>query len=165
VDAAARIDLPRPRRKEPHLIELVDVTDDQGRVVSPEWLAKSEAVHRQLRKFSTPYAVALAEVFAGGGRMRVAVVDGEVAGVAVHRTYVNTSAGKRMYVDDLVTDEARRSSGVGAALLRSLETTARAQGCRLLTLDSGTWRRRAHGFYLREGMEIDAFHFTKPLDP
>jgi GNAT superfamily N-acetyltransferase len=147
------------------MTELIDVTDDAGRVVRPDWLARSEAVHRQLRKFQRPYPEAMAEVFAGGGRMRIAVVDGEVAGVAVHRTHVNTCDGRMMYVDDLVTDETRRSAGVGAALLRSLEASARADGCRMLRLDSGTWRRRAHQFYLREKMEIDAFHFTKSLVP
>ena len=145
------------------MIELVDVTDGGGDVVEPGWLARSEGVHRQLRTFAEPYATVMRRVFDGGGRMRVAVVDGEVVGVAVHRTHHNTCDGRMMYVDDLVTDERRRSSGVGSALLRSLEASARADGCRTLRLDSGTWRRRAHQFYLREKMEIDALHFAKRL--
>lgn len=145
------------------MIEIVDVTDDQGRIARPEWLEKSEAVHRELRDFRNPYATVLARVFAGGGRMRVAVVGGAVAGVAVWRIYEKTHPGLQLYVDDLVTAAARRSSGVGAALLRSLETTARERGCLLLELDSGTARKRAHAFYLRERMEIGAFHFVKPL--
>jgi GNAT superfamily N-acetyltransferase len=143
--------------------ELIDVTSADGRIAHPDWLARSEAVHRQLRDFREPYAVVMARVFAGGGRLRIAVVDGEVRGVAVYRVYENTHAGLLMYVDDLVTDAARRSTGVGAALLRSLERTSRDLGCRMFELDSGTQRRRAHAFYLRERMEITAFHFTKPL--
>jgi len=144
-------------------VEILDVTDDAGRIVRPEWLARAEAVHRELREFRDPYAAVLARVFAGGGRMRIAALDGEVAGVAVWRVYEKTHPGLQMYVDDLVTSSARRSSGVGAALLRSLEDTARDRGCLLLELDSGTARKRAHAFYLRERMEIGAFHFVKPL--
>lgn len=147
------------------MTELIDVTGPDGRVAHPDWLARSETVHRQLREFRDPYASAMARVFAGGGRMRVAVVGGEVAGVAVYRVHENTHAGLLMYVDDLVTDDARRSAGVGAALLASLESSARELGCRLFSLDSGTQRRRAHAFYLRERMEITAFHFTKSLVP
>lgn len=145
--------------------ELIDVTTPDGRIVHPDWLARSESVHRQLRDFRDSYAAAMARVFAGGGRMRIAVVDGEVAGVAVYRVYENTFAGLLMYVDDIVTDSARRSTGVGAALLGSLEATARERGCRIFDLDSGTQRRRAHAFYFRERMLITAFHFTKELAP
>jgi GNAT superfamily N-acetyltransferase len=124
---------------------------------------RSERVHRQLREFRLPYAEALARVFSGGGRMRVAVRDGNVAGVAVWRAFEKTDAGMQMYVDDLITDETLRSSGVGGALLRSLEETARALGCAMFELDSGTHRRRAHAFYFRERMAIAAYHFVKPL--
>jgi GNAT superfamily N-acetyltransferase len=145
------------------LPELIDVTDAEGRIVNVDWLRRSERVHRQLREFRDDYVAVMVRVFAGGGRMRVAAVGGEVVGVAVHRVYENTHAGLLMYVDDLVTDDRRRSTGIGAALLRSLEASARELGCRLLSLDSGTQRRRAHAFYLRERMEITSFHFAKAL--
>jgi GNAT superfamily N-acetyltransferase len=144
-------------------MEIIDVTDEEGRVVHPDWLARAEPVHRELREFRDPYDVVLRRVFAGGGRMTVAVVGGEVAGVAVWRIHEKTHPGLQLYVDDLVTAAARRSTGVGAALLRSLEATARDRGCLQLELDSGTARKRAHAFYLRERMEIGAFHFVKPL--
>jgi GNAT superfamily N-acetyltransferase len=66
-------------------------------------------------------------------------------------------------VDDLITDEARRSSGVGRALLGYLEQKARAAGFDNLTLDSGTQRLQAHKFYFREGMAVTSFHFMKKL--
>jgi GNAT superfamily N-acetyltransferase len=141
--------------------ELIDVTAADGRIAHPEWLARAEAVHRQLRDFREPYALVMARVFAGGGRMRVAVVDGGVRGVAVYRVHENTHPGLHMYVDDLVTDAASRSSGVGAALLSSLETTARERGCVALKGDSGTARQRAHAFYFRQGYAIIGFHFNK----
>jgi GNAT superfamily N-acetyltransferase len=143
--------------------DLIDVTDPAGRIVRPDVLAAAEATHRELREFAEPYAAVMARVFAGGGRMRVAVEDDDVLGVAVFRVYESTFPGVRLYVDDLVTTSQRRSTGVGKALLASLEATARDLGCAGLALDSGTARRRAHGFYLREKLEITAFHFFKKL--
>ena len=145
------------------MLELISVTDDAGRVVRADWLARAERIHRQLREFREPYADVLARVFAGGGRMRIAVRAGEVAGVAIWRAFEKTDAGMQMYVDDLIIDEAVRSTGVGAALLRSLQETARTLGCTMFELDSGTQRRRAHAFYFRERMIISSFHFVNPL--
>jgi hypothetical protein len=91
-------------------------------------------------------------------------VDGPVVtGVAVYRVHENTFQGKQLYVDDLVTDEKRRSTGVGRALLSYLEQKARAAGLENLALDSGTQRQQAHKFYFREGMVVTSFHFGKRL--
>lgn len=68
--------------------------------------------------------------------------------------------GKHIYVDDLVTAEAHRSRGAGAAMLAWLEDYARAEGCGQLHLDSGVQRFRAHRFYLREGFVIASHHFS-----
>jgi GNAT superfamily N-acetyltransferase len=55
-------------------------------------------------------------------------------------------------VDDLVTDEAHRSRGIGRTLLRPSGTTsAQDLQCDVLALDSGTQRTDAHRFYFREG--------------
>jgi GNAT superfamily N-acetyltransferase len=81
----------------------------------------------------------------------------------VYRIYENTVHGLKMYVDDLVTDEGRRSTGVGHALMEHLQDIARKAGCTTYTLDSGTHRQQAHKFYFREGMVITAFNFNKPL--
>ncbi len=143
---------------------IVDVTDAQGRVSQPGWLTKAERVHRQLRPaLPADYAAKMARVFAGGGRMCVAAEGDAVAGVAVYRVHENTADGVKMYVDDLVTDEARRSNGVGRTLLAHLEQRARTGGCEAFTLDSGTHRQQAHKFYFREGMVVTSFHFAKKL--
>jgi len=39
-----------------------------------------------------------------------------------------------------------------------LKAEARGLGCARLQLDSGTFRKDAHAFYLREGVRIEAFH-------
>src|ERR1043166_7617064 len=91
-------------------LTIVDVTDVHGEILSNEWLAKSESTHRQLRpQIPKNYLEKMNRVFAGGGRMCVAVEDKNVIGVAVYRIYENTFCGVHMYVDDLITDEAHRS--------------------------------------------------------
>ena len=146
------------------MTRIVEITDDAGAVVAADWFAKAERVHRQLRTaLPEAYAEKMKRVFAGGARMCVALEGAEVAGVAVYRIYENTFQGRQLYVDDLVTDEARRSSGVGRALLGYLERKARAAGLDNLALDSGTQRQQAHKFYFREGMVATAFHFGKRL--
>lgn len=145
-------------------IQIVDVTDVLGKVVEPDWLKKAQFVHRQLRPdLPNDYQAKMQRVFTGGGRMSIAVVEGEVAGVAVFRVYENTVTGIHMYVDDLVTDETQRSSGVGNALLGHMQAQAKRLDCNTFTLDSGTQRQQAHKFYFREGMTVIAFHFAKSL--
>ncbi|MFD6131921.1 GNAT family N-acetyltransferase [Streptomyces diastaticus] len=90
-------------------------------------------------------------------------VEGGCAGVAGWQVITNTSAVRKLYVDDLVTAEATRSTGVGRELLAYLEDRARELDCRVLDLDSGTRRTDAHRFYLRERFSIRSFHFSKPL--
>ncbi|MBK7016842.1 MAG: GNAT family N-acetyltransferase [Sulfuritalea sp.] len=143
---------------------LVEVTGAAGEILAPDWLARAEPVHRQLRDRLPPdYARRLGEVFAGGGRMTLATEGGEVRGVAVWRIVQNTYEGCRLYIDDLVADSAHRSRGVGRFLLAGLEARARALGCDVVALDSGTQRGAAHRFYFREGFVIPSFSFRKTL--
>jgi GNAT superfamily N-acetyltransferase len=143
---------------------IVAVTDDEGRVVEPEWLARAARVHRQLRpQLPDDYESALRRILASGAGMAVAVERDAVAGVAVFRWHDNTAEGRKFYIDDLVTDEARRGHGVGRAMLRYLEGEARRLGCQAMVLDSGTQRTRAHKFYFREDFFITSFNFKKQL--
>ncbi|MEV8535457.1 GNAT family N-acetyltransferase [Streptomyces sp. NPDC051211] len=91
--------------------------------------------------------------------------DGTCVGAAGWRIVDNTSTLRQLYVDDLVTSESARSTGVGHQLLAHLEAHARDAGCYELDLDSGTHRTDAHRFYLRERLDIVAFHFAKSLKP
>ncbi|MET9438605.1 GNAT family N-acetyltransferase [Streptomyces sp. NPDC006551] len=90
--------------------------------------------------------------------------DGTCVGAAGWRIIDNTSSIRKLYVDDLVTAATARSTGVGHGLLAYLEERAREAGCLELNLDSGTQRTDAHRFYLRERLDIVAFHFTKSLE-
>jgi GNAT superfamily N-acetyltransferase len=88
---------------------------------------------------------------------------GEVVAVAGYRITENLSAGRVLYVDDLVTDAGRRSEGHGARLLAWLADRARSEGCAKLDLDSGVWRTDAHRFYHAQGMTTFAHHFRLDL--
>ncbi|WP_263771781.1 GNAT family N-acetyltransferase [Propionivibrio soli] len=145
-------------------LRAIAVTDDAGSVIEPEWLARAEPVHRQLRpQLPADYAGRLARVFANGAHLAV-VADGEVVVcVAVWRLIENTYEGRRLYVDDLVSDETRRSQGAGKLMLDWLEGRARALGADVLALDSGVQRARAHRFYFREGLHISSFSLKKVL--
>ena len=145
-------------------LAVLDVTGSDGSVVEQEWLARAELVHRQLRGgLPSDYAGRLRAVFASGARMSVVTEAQAVRGVALWRLIENTYEGRRLYIDDLVTDEAHRSRGIGRALLQHLERHAQNMQCDVLALDSGTQRTDAHRFYFREGMVIPSFCFRKTL--
>ncbi|MEV6898918.1 GNAT family N-acetyltransferase [Amycolatopsis sp. NPDC051372] len=88
---------------------------------------------------------------------------GQPLAAAGYRTLV-TSRGRVLFVDDLVTDEASRSQGVGARLMGELKTLGRRGGCVRLELDSGVANPHAHRFYLRHRLDITAFHFAGPVE-
>jgi GNAT superfamily N-acetyltransferase len=145
-------------------VVVLPVTNAARDVVNADLLAGAERVHRQLRPhLPAAYVVRMKEVFAGGAEMAVAVINGEVAGVTVFRVLEKTHSGRDLYCDDLVTDEDRRSTGVGHALMRYMEGVCRARECDTFSLDSGTQRREAHKFYFREGMTITSFHFDRKV--
>ena len=61
--------------------------------------------------------------------------------------------GKHMYIEDLVTDSERRSSGLGGAMMDWLKGHARENGCEQIHLDSGVQRFPAHRFYASRGVQ------------
>lgn len=142
-------------------MKIVEVFAESGQIVGGAWLARAEGVHRQLRPhLPADYAAKMARVLADA-RMVLAVDGDTVLGLAVYRWHENTFDGIKFYIDDLVTDESRRSGGVGHALIAHLEAAARKLGVSGLVLDSGTQRTRAHKFYFREGFVITSFNFKK----
>lgn len=100
---------------------------------------------------------------AGGYRLACVREDGAVTAVAGFHVRENLPWGRHLYVDDLVTDAGRRSTGAGRALLEWLVAHARAAGCGRIELDSGVQRFAAHRFYLRERFEISSHHFSLDL--
>ena len=145
-------------------MRIVKITTVGGNITEPDWLARAESVHRQLRPhLPAEYAERMKEIFATGVEMWIAEDRSNVLGVAVFRIIENTHAGRKLYVDDLVTDEKKRSTGVGNLLLDGLTIEARSRNCQTIDLDSGTHRTDAHRFYFRERMVVRVFGFSKPL--
>jgi GNAT superfamily N-acetyltransferase len=94
----------------------------------------------------------------------VAEDDGRVAGFLdmEYRVRLNFTT-PQAWIPDLIVDEGSRGLGIGRALLEQAEELAREHGCWSMTLESATWRERAHAFYLREGWEETGKAFSKVL--
>ncbi|HEY0215628.1 MAG TPA: GNAT family N-acetyltransferase [Cellulomonas sp.] len=139
---------------------LVDLTRGD-----PRWAA-ALPVLQELRPHLTADLLdqVLAEGEPQGLRFTAVFEDETCAAVAGWRVLANTSAIRKLYVDDLVTSAATRSAGHGATLLHALTERAREAGCQVLDLDSGVQRHGAHRFYLRERLVINAHHFTLRLE-
>lgn len=142
-------------------MNIVEVFSEGGQIAGSEWLMRAERIHRQLRPhLPADYPEKMRRVLEAA-RMALAVENDAVLGLAVYRWHENTFDGLKFYIDDLVTDDERRSEGVGHALVAHLEEAARNLGASGLVLDSGTQRTQAHKFYFREGFVIPAFNFKK----
>lgn len=120
-------------------------------------------VLRELRPHLTAetFASVYGEAYPQGLRYIAAYDNDRCVGVAGWRVVASTSTMRKLYVDDLVTTQARRSHGVGAALIAELGSRALAADCRVLDLDSGVQRAEAHRFYMRQGFAISSFHFAR----
>ncbi len=94
-----------------------------------------------------------------GFQVAAVKLGGEIVGATGFRLCRSLGWGKFLYVDDLVTDEKHRSTGVGKAAFDWLVAHAREHGCAELRLDSAVYRHGAHRFYLRERMDIACFNF------
>lgn len=131
-----------------------------------EQILATHVVMRQLRPHLTAddYLQRVRRMMQTDGyRLAAATEEGAVRAVAGYRFIEMLYCGKILVVDDLVTDETTRSRGFGKELLDWLVEQARARGCDQLHLDSGVQRDRAHRFYFREGLVVNAFHFWRPV--
>ncbi len=145
-------------------MKIIPITNAVSDIIEREWLVQSESVHRQLRPhLPADYIGRMKQVFSSGAEMAVATNDGVVRGVCVFRVLEKTFNGRDLYCDDLVTDETKRSTGVGNMLMQYMEKLAMERGCDTFSLDSGCQREQAHKFYFREDMTITSFHFVKTL--
>lgn len=95
---------------------------------------------------------ALGEAIAdGGAEVFVADDAGELVGFCT--AYLDLHSvrfGPRVWVEDLAVDPARRSQGIGKALLDAAKAWARERGATHLELDSAFSREAAHRFYESE---------------
>ena len=99
----------------------------------------------------------------GGYRLLALWRSEEAAALAGWRIQENLLFGLHAYVDDLITRERDRSSGLGASLLTFVGEEARALGCRKLVLGTAVENVAAQRFYLRQGMRNIGMSFVKEL--
>lgn len=136
------------------------------KIASDEQVLATRDVMRQLRPNvpAKEYLATVRRMMETDGYQLAAVYDGEtVRAVAGYRFMEMLYCGKIMYVDDLNTDETKRSKGYGKELMDWLKDEAKAHGCGQLHLDSGVQRENTHRFYFRERLTINCYHFRVVL--
>jgi len=136
-----------------------------GLAHTPEQIGRCSSVMRELRPHiqAVDFAARVLHQQKEWYELAFLELDGVVRSVAGFRILNLLFSGRTLYIDDLVTHEADRSRGFGAALFDWVVEHARAQGCERLTLDSGVQRFAAHRFYLNRGMDITSHHFDLKL--
>jgi GNAT superfamily N-acetyltransferase len=135
-------------------------------LTTDEDILAARGVMRQLRPQipEADYLSTVRRMMQTDGYLQAAVFDGDaVVAVAGYRFMEMLYAGRTLYVDDLNTDDTRRSHGYGKALMDWLKREARERGCVQLQLDSGVQREQTHRFYFREGLTINCYHFRIDL--
>ncbi|CAF1204076.1 unnamed protein product [Adineta ricciae] len=150
-------------------------TQDQIKIVDISDLAKNEDILSRtedvLQQFGpglssdeTAYADQIRNICqTGPAHMLVAISNDEkkdVLGVAIYRLSHHLKYSQFIYCDDLITDENKRSLGVGRALMNAMKHEAERLGLNRIALDSDCQQGRAHKFYHREGFRIDQFEMT-----
>lgn len=85
---------------------------------------------------------------------RVAILDGTMAGFAIHHHHASTwVAGDDCYLEDLFLAPSARGMGLGRALIDDLITLSRAKGCKRLywhTDRENATARRLYDHYVKE---------------
>ena len=99
-----------------------------------------------------------------GYRILAAWRDGAPVALAGYRIEENLIHGRFVYVDDLVTAESARRSGIGARLLDAVGDYGREQGCHRLVLDTALDNVLAHRFYYRQGLLARALRFSRQIE-
>lgn len=64
---------------------------------------------------------------------------------------------------ELIVKEDVRSKGIGSKLFDAACRHARENGCVQIELETSSWRKRAHAFYEKEGMNDDHVFYTMKL--
>jgi GNAT superfamily N-acetyltransferase len=141
-------------------IDSLDLLDREAEV------AACHSLMRQLRPHLTDRDEFLARwrrQAAGGYRLLAVRRGGRPIALAGFRVQENLIHGRFLYVDDLVTDEAERSTGLGRRLIQRLTEEARALGCDRLVLDTALGNALGQRFYFRQGLLARGLHFSMAL--
>lgn len=85
----------------------------------------------------------------------VAEVDGKVVGCALYYIRYSTWKGQRMYLEDLIVNEAWRGKGIGKALLDELIQIAKDKGYSGIMWQVLDWNEPAINFYKKYNANFD----------
>lgn len=107
----------------------------------------------QLSSAPPPSAAELATLMAGGSTVLIARVDGAIVGSLTLVLY-RIPTGLKMWIEDVVVDEAARGHGVGEALNIAALDEARRQGAKAVSLTSRPSREAANRLYTRIGFSV-----------
>jgi GNAT superfamily N-acetyltransferase len=91
------------------------------------------------------------------------LTDGEIKAVAGFRISEWLAGGKYLEIEDLVAKSGERSKGYGGKLFDWLVEHAKENNCQQVRLVSRLSRHDAHRFYLRKGMNLEAYYFSMNL--
>ena len=103
------------------------------------------------------------QMAASGFQLVYLAEDSQIKAVAGIRVAEWLARGLSLDLEDLVSSESERSKGFGGVLLDWIINHARERGCTEVRLVSHVTRYRAHQFYLKKGMILDAHFFSMPL--
>ncbi len=84
----------------------------------------------------------------------LARLSGRVVGMATLGLLLGPSVGRKIYLDDFVTDPTIRGKGVGSKLWEAMLDWGRQHGADKLEFTSHSSRQAAHAFYVAKGATI-----------
>jgi len=93
-----------------------------------------------------------------------AFIDEQLIAVMGYRIQYDFVRGKYLYIDDLVTSESVRSTGVGAKMLAYAEVIAKESTCTVARLCAHVDNLAGKKFYYREKWESRAIVFIKKIN-
>jgi ribosomal protein S18 acetylase RimI-like enzyme len=107
----------------------------------------------------------LASAAEQGHAVLVAVLDGQIAGMASLAEREHFTGEVDAYVGELVVDRAMEGRGAGRALMAAAEGWAAARGLSRITLETGARNHRALHFYEGAGYHEEEVRLTKAVAP
>jgi GNAT superfamily N-acetyltransferase len=109
------------------------------------------------------FVATLKEMFTEGYTLAYIEEDGNAAAAVGFRYLQFLYNGKHLYIDDLSTLPASRGKGYAGKLLDFVTEQAKANGYKVVALDSGYQRFDAHRLYLNKGFTLNCHHFSKNI--
>ena len=100
-----------------------------------------------------------------GYRMFRGIFERRVVAAMGLRVNADLFWGRHLYLDDLAVVAGLRGRRIGEAMMRFVETEARAQGCKHIRVTNGMKGHDAHRFYERIGYERRSFVFVRAVEP